>query len=43
MGGQRVPSPAGGVPLDVLYHGILRSYRPERTLPDGTLLLVRRD
>jgi hypothetical protein len=43
MGGQRVPPPAGGVPLDTLYDGILRSYRPERTLPDGTLLLLRRD
>jgi hypothetical protein len=43
MGGQRVPQPADGVPLDLLYEGILRSYRPERTLPDGTLLLLRRD
>jgi hypothetical protein len=43
MGGQRVPPPPGRVPLDTLYEGILRGYRPERTLPDGTLLLVRRD
>ena len=43
MGGQRVAPAGGGVPLDTLYEGILRSYRPERTLRDGTLLLLRRD
>jgi hypothetical protein len=43
MGGQRVRPPAGGISLDTLYEGVLRSYRPERTLADGTLLLVRRD
>ena len=43
MGGQRVPQPSGGVPHDTLYDGILRSYRPARTLPDGTLLLLRKE
>jgi hypothetical protein len=42
MGGQRVTPERRGVPLDTLYDGILRSYQPERTLPDGTLLLRRR-
>ena len=43
MGGQRFVPPAGRPRLDVLYEGILRSYTAERVLPDGTLLLRRKD
>ena len=43
MGGQRVAPPAGAASLDTLYEGILRSYQAEATLPDGTLLLRRRE
>jgi hypothetical protein len=41
MGGQRWPPPAGVDDLDTLYAGILASYRPVASLPDGTLLLER--
>ena len=43
MGGQRVAPPAGAASLDTLYEGILKSYQAEAALPDGTLLLRRRD
>jgi hypothetical protein len=43
MGGQRFVPAAGRPRLDVLYEGIVRSYAAERVLPDGTLLLRRKD
>jgi hypothetical protein len=43
MGGQRFVPAAGRPRLDILHDGILRSYSAERVLPDGTLLLRRKD
>ena len=42
LGAQRIAVPPGTPSLDTLYEGILRSYVPERTLANGTVLLRRR-
>ena len=42
LGAQRTAVPPGRPSLDVLYEGILRSYEPEGTLANGTVLLRRR-
>jgi hypothetical protein len=41
MGGQRIAPPPGADDLGTLHDGILGSYRPVHTLPNGTLLLER--
>jgi hypothetical protein len=43
MGSQRFDPGPGRPRLDLLYDGILKGYRAERSLPDGTLLLRRAD
>jgi hypothetical protein len=43
IGPQRFTPPAGAPRLDALYEGLMQRYVTERTLPDGTLLLRRRD
>ena len=40
---QRIVPPPGAPRLDTLYEGVFRSYVTERALPDGTLLLRRRE
>jgi hypothetical protein len=42
LGAQRIAVPPGTPSLDTLYEGIRRSYEPEATLANGTVLLRRR-